>query len=497
MIYFFDDIAIVSSDDLTPTPAPVERLGCVLEPDLPSDGKRTMSFASSLVPLDDGRWRLYYSVSDFDAKMRGMALAESEDGLTWHKPDFGQLQGTGPSNRLRIGGLAPGVENYSQPQIVRRDDGGWRMFFWVNHRPYLRYCVADSDDGLTWEVADFERPAIYHPLELGSWIWTAGIAPPVVEHDSGPNQEALAKFVPGEQAVWGHLLEKLDEPALIQLKGLRANDAVYVYRDDDGHYELYAPWPMCNPEGSPRRAEDDNAPFMLRAMHRRTSEDGYSWSDAELLISPDEQDDLDQQFYYLAVHRQDGWHIGMLGSYPVTAKTMDIELCFSRDGRRWERPIRTPWIPREDEEETGMIHAPNRVVDSGEHWLLLYTASPHRHGLRSDTERATVRAARFPKNRFLGLSTEKTGCLQTKPFVLGGTELYIDARVDGSLRAELCDPFGTPIPGFELGKFEAVSGDNTSHPLSWDGVSPVNYRYNAVSLKIVVERGSLFNIHWR
>jgi len=235
------------------------------------------------------------------------------------------------------------------------------MFFWVNQRPFLRYLMAESGDGLHWEVADFERPIIYHPLELGAWIWTPGVLPPVEVQDRGPDQETLGRFVPGEEAQWGHLLERLDADELVRLKGLRANDAVYVYRDvEHGQYELYAPWPMCNIEGSPRRWEDDNAPFMGLA----TAADGI--------------------------------------------------------GRLW-----------------------------------------------------------------------------TRPFVLSGTELCVDARLDGCLRAELCDPFGKTLPGFESDRCQLVSGDRVDHVLRWEGAAVAPYQYNAVSLRLEVERGAIYNIHWR
>ena len=60
MIYFFDEAAVAAAHNLEPVPGPVEKLGTVLEPDRPSDGKRCMSFANSIMPLEDGRWRMYY-----------------------------------------------------------------------------------------------------------------------------------------------------------------------------------------------------------------------------------------------------------------------------------------------------------------------------------------------------------------------------------------------------------------------------------------------------
>ena len=46
--------------------------------------------------------------------------------------------------------------------------------------------MAVSDNGLEWEAQDFDDPVIYHPIELGSWIWKAGVPPPVDERGDGP-----------------------------------------------------------------------------------------------------------------------------------------------------------------------------------------------------------------------------------------------------------------------------------------------------------------------
>ena len=504
MIHFFDDQPLHSMQGIDKVPGPVEKLGIVLKPDLPSDGQRVMSFASSMVRLQSGAWRLYYTVST-TSTMR-IAVAESADGLQWDKPSLGQEQFEGKDcNLLAIQGLPTGVNRYGQPQVFQLDDSNWRMYFWVNNRPFLRYTVAVSADGLSWEVPDFEKPVIYHPIELGSWIWTAGVPPPVDASSCGPDVKALENFVPGsKEAKWGRMLAISTVEELLHYKRMRANDAAYVFRDpDSGHFEFYAPWPMCNAEGSWRRAEHDNAPFMLRSISRRTSVDGLLWSDAELLITPDDEDRPDQQFYYLAVHRQDDWRIGMMGSYPVHDQTMDIELCFSRDGRRWERPVRTPWVLREEPHERGMLHAPNRLLDDGDNWLLLYSASPLRHNEGRNDAAANrssyICAARFPRNRFLGLRSRGDGIamLWTRPFVMGGTQLCIDAKIDGWLRAELCDPFGVPIEGFTKGRSTAVSGDHVDHALGWEGVSTEHYTYNAVSLRLEYERGEIYNIHWR
>jgi len=213
---------------------------------------------------------------------------------------------------------------------------------------------------------------------------------------------------------------------------------------------------------------------------------------------------LDQQFSYMAVHRQDSWHIGFLGHYSVVDQTMDIELCFSRDGRRWDRPLRVPFVPRgpSGSEDSMMITAPQRLIPQGDDWLLLYTGTNRRHcdgGLPGEAGdfRDVVCAARFPKQRFLGLSTLRQGIgqLWTRPFILTAKEVSVDARVDGWLRADLCDPFGTTLPGFSKAKCQVISGDSTKHVLRWEGEDTARYQHDAVSLRLETQRGEIYCIH--
>ena len=111
MIYFFDDCPIHSAHGIDRVPGRVEKLGVVLRPDRPSDANEVMTFASSMVPLRSGGWRLYYTA--FGVTSMRIAVAESADGLRWEKPDLGQVQFEGQDcNLLDIRGLADGVNRY-------------------------------------------------------------------------------------------------------------------------------------------------------------------------------------------------------------------------------------------------------------------------------------------------------------------------------------------------------------------------------------------------
>ena len=129
------------------------------------------------------------------------------------------------------------------------------------------------------------------------------------------------------------------------------------------------------PKGDPRYVAHDNAPGLVRVIDRRTSEDGLNWSDRRRVLVPDEDDPIDQQFYYLAVTHTERGRVGMLGHYRVEAQTMDLEWCFSKDGIAWERPLRRPWIPRgrPGEPDSYGIYAPHSLVEHAGQWWLFYT----------------------------------------------------------------------------------------------------------------------------
>ncbi|MEN6355494.1 MAG: hypothetical protein ABFD83_00255 [Armatimonadota bacterium] len=484
MIYLFDNKSIAQSDGLHLAPGQIEKLGPVLEP-ASDEGAHAGDFAGSIVDLGDNTYRMYYTrMGELGPRI---AVAESNDGIHWQRPVYGfnDKPGVG-ANEINISGLPDDVTGYCQGQVFRLAETGWRMYFWAHGRR-IRCVIAESEDGIRWHISDFNHPVLCHTSEFGDWGVSQG------------------KVVGCDDA------RKLAERGItacspMNLKALRSNDATYVYADPEtGGYEMYSVWLLPNPEGSDRHVDKDNAPNVLRTIHRRTSSDGLTFSDPEIVIVPDAADPLDLQFYYLSVHKQDGWRFGFLGRYPCASQTMDIELCFSTDGVSWKRPLRLPWLTRgsDDDCDSKMVIAPNRLLDAGDYWLMLYQGTNRTHDWWSspkseDSGRMIVCAARFLKNRFAGLSTDnnQAGRLLTKPFIPAGKVLQLDANISGKLSAELCDLFGKPLPGYDKSCFDPVSGESTGHVLSWKGHSLDEFCYDAITLRLEMQDAQIYAIHW-
>jgi hypothetical protein len=490
---FYDALATAAVSGLHLAPVPVTKLGVIMDCDRPSDLGGVSVFAGSVQVLDNGCFRMYYYCNAPWGAPRCMriAVAESADGLQWDKPCLGQLPHEGQdTNHVHIGGLAPDA-NVTQPSVVRLRDGRWRMYFWLHaqERGIVRYAIADSDDGLKWTLQDLNRPAVFHPhdFEVGQTDWTAGLTA----------ADSKAKF--GDRRSWDFMAAKR----------LRSNDATNVYYDArQDVYEMFSVWLLPNRPDTGKRTPHDNAPGVLRVIHRRTSEDGLRFSDPELVVTPDEADPPTQQFYYLAQHQEPDWRIGFLGNYHCWEQTMDIEMCFSRNGRHWHRPWRGGFIPRDPAPQKGCMsaYATNNLLPvSGQKWLMLYRAGNAQHNHRPGpgvTEALWygVMGATWPRGRFAGLATDDRaiGRVLTQPFIQTGAAISLNASIRGWVTAELRDPVaGRALSGFELHACEPVTGDGAGLVLRWgqDRQTSAAFRYDAIQLYLQVSDGVLYGVN--
>lgn len=485
---FFDDRSIACASGFHLVPVPAVKHGVIMDKEYPWETGGVSVFAGSVCPLDDGRFRMYYYSHNPSSHTMRIMVAESSDGFHWERRLLGQYRHEGvDTNVIRIEGLYEGV-NVTQPSVVRLPDGRWRMYCWLHgqDRGMIRYIISESDDGLRWQTLGINRPAIYHPsdLEVGQASWTAGLtrANPQARFDS----ERTLDFMTA--------------------KRLRSNDATNVYYDGQrACFEMFSVWLLPNLPERGRQTPHDNAPGALRVIHRRLSEDGISWGDPELVIVPGPTDPITQQFYYLSQHREEDFRVGFLGNYHCWEQTMELEMCFSRDGRTWERPLPGPLSARGPvpEKDCMSMYATNALLPvSDDRLLLLYRGgnTHHNHRLPPGITEAWsgIMGLTWPRDRFAGLQTLPRGLgrLLLKPAILTGSELTVNASIRGCLRAELRDPLGGRIPGFELHASQPLHGDGTNLVLRWgeDAHTSAAYQFDAVVLYLEVRDGTVYAV---
>lgn len=316
------------------------------------------NFTCPAEPLEDGRWRLWYSITG-PKRPFNVAVAEGVPGGRMERRVAVLSTGEPQDAPLAIGNLPEGWRPV-QPVHIALPEGRHRLYFWAHGPGVLRYLAAESDDGRRYRVLDPHGPCLYHPSDRavdGEAATEAGL---------GRFARRSSRRPEGEPASPARLI---------------SNDAANVYRLADGRYEMYSVGLIEVPKDDPRYIAHDNAAGLIRVIDRRTSDDGLHWSDRRRVLVPDRGDPIDQQFYYLAVTHTEQGRVGMLGHYRVKAQTMDLEWCFSKDGIAWERPLREPWIRRgrPGAPDSYGIYAPHSLVRHAGRWWLFYTGVNSSH----------------------------------------------------------------------------------------------------------------------
>ncbi len=301
-------------------PSAWEKHGVVLS----DEAGPVQNFTCAAEPLDGGRWRLWYSQS---RGAHNVGYAEGVPGERMERHLAVLSSGEPPDAPLAIGNLPAGWQPV-QGVHLRLNNGRHRLYFWAHGPKVVRYLAAESEDGRRYRVLDPLRPCLYHPNDRAVDGTTAAAA----------GLTRLAKKVAARED---------GEPAADV--GLISNDATNVYQLDDGTFEMYSVALVEVPKQDKRYVAHDNAAGWLRVVDRYASEDGLRWTDRRRIVEADAHDPSDMQFYYLAVTRMPEGRMGMLGHYRVEAQTMDLEWCFSADGRRWQRPARRASIARSGE----------------------------------------------------------------------------------------------------------------------------------------------------
>jgi hypothetical protein len=486
LLFFFDEDLPARSRNVHFVYGPVERLGILMHGDTLADKGAASIFLSKTYQLPDDSYRMYYwsygsrCGEDPNESIPQALIATSTDRLHWEKPDLGQVKINGKgTNILHIEGLDRQIK--AAPCQLRLADDHWRMYFWgCENQTNLWSCmVADSEDGLHWKLINDGQAVLYHP--------------PVRE--AGPLLCEVAKNLHKDPVEY----ERTEE---LRLRRLLSNDGASFHGNERDGFEVFHPYILVqNPDWGREVELKGDAICWLRTIARRTSSDGICWSDPEILIWPDAKDPWDLQFYMLPQCNYAGWRIGFLGHYRTERGQDDlfIELAFSRDGRRWSRPLRGPWFLGGDEYAyEGQGPGGDGLIDMGDHWLFYYTGAGWPHDdYDPDDFRQTIMAVRLPKNRLLGVAADKVvGEFITEPIFLSEDEIKIDANIRGWLRAELCDIFGRKHEGYHLMDSEPVSGDNQDHVLRWKGKDSAEFRYKPVRIRFEFAEGEVFCVKY-
>jgi hypothetical protein len=207
------------------------------------------------------------------------------------------------------------------------------------------------------------------------------------------------------------------------------------------------------------------------------------------------------EIHNMSGFRYHGIHIGIAGTLYVTGHgaaehempvdgPIDAHLIYSDDGVNWKYPDAepTPILPRGEPGafDGGMIMgtATQPIIRGDEiHWY--YTGARHTHGRPLHERYKAIGRATWRLDGFVSLDAGATaGVVETVPMATADGDLCINADArGGSIAVEVLGPDGHPQPGFSADDCVPFSGDSVRHPVRWkcrtlaDASRPLRLRF--------------------
>jgi hypothetical protein len=267
-------------------------------------------------------------------------------------------------------------------------------------------------------------------------------------------------------------------------------------------------------------------PANVRGYDRRVvwlsrSRDFVSWSEPELVFTPDETDDAwvtqpneRTEIYNMSVFPHAAGFVGFPAVFRVQRVRpraeltpgqspldgpLDIQLATSVDGREWKRSSpRAAMIPRGAPgafDAGALLGVSSTLVDAGAETWIYYTAITTGHGGPIPPKRITIGRAEWRRHGFVSLDAGPDGGqLETALLKLETSTLILNAdAAQGEITYALCDADGTPLPGFDFADATPLRADATDWVMRWQG-EPALPRDRVVKVCLRLMNSRLYSI---
>ena len=447
---FFDGKFIAESKGVRIVMNLPVKAGVVLSPDRPWEDFRLTSYFT--VVQDGELCRMYYSCFSKDQwhtpdsweKHAYLCYAESKDGVHWAKPSLGIVE----------------FEGSKDNNIIMRSVVDGTVFIDPNAPPERRYkllsTVGPHAGGLR---VSYSADGIHFTM------------PENPVSDWNPDSQ--------QNAFWDSGIEKY----VAYLRGCRGMDieirnrlVARVEIDD-----IEKPW-RASPEIV--LCTDDIDPPDVDLYTNACVK--YPWAS-------------DAYFMFPAAYHHFPPEMGNDG-------LLDTSIAVSRDGIRWERPDRRPYISTGEASEWDacFVMAGVSLVRKGNYIYQYYSGVDLTHGgTRGMTEEERRRWRRWGKigrvvqrlDGFFSADADyEGGRLLTPPMVFDGARLTLNINTSaaGSARVAITNVNGTPMSGYSIDDCDEVITNAVAHDVTWQGnpdVSalagqPVRLRFEMRSAKL-------------
>ena len=400
-----------------------------------------------------GRYRIWYQAAALKAARESthritVCYAESDDGVHWTKPDLGlhAFNDTKETNIVLVGNGGDSV-NYGAGVVVDPNDPDPSR---LHKLAYWDFAVQPED----------RSPGLFVAFSPDGIHWTKHNETPLLRAPCHEREDQPLHDEPGYAGV-DHGFNT----------GI--SDVVDVAWDPPRErWMLHCKTWLDGPDG--RLA-------WKRAVARSESTDFVNWSKPQLVMAPDENDEVPGagaggegdgvQLHSGPVFYQHGFYCSLLQVLDFSGRgTMPGELAVSRDGVRWNRPFRDrPFLPLGEKGDFngGCLWTNATPVFLEDETRLYYSGDP---GWEVDGHRNGVGFAVMPRDRFAGVQPiARVGQITLRAMDLGRWDtmsLNADA-IKGRIRCEMLNVNGYRLRGFTAEDAVPIEGDSLQHRVRW------------------------------
>jgi len=447
----------------------------LLKADQPWEGWRVTLYGSVIYDAEERLFKMWYlaePVGTFGPEPNGpssdnpVCYATSRDGIHWDKPLVGTIQAAGGirHNAVLYATHLPSIhKDMAEPDPARR----YKMVCYINlPKEESGYHTMVSPDGLRWKRLSTA------PICRGRDVINACY------------DERLKRWV---------ALAKIMTP-------VRGVSRRVFYSTSSADFEHWT-----TPELALTPDLEDDAGSLARIEEVRPT-----------LDRPDDPSQIRTEFYGSGFHVAESCTLAFPWVFTINAKArygneegpFEVQLAVTHDLKTWQRPFRTPVIPRGKvgDWESGMQMTASQTVRVGDEIWLYYCGCNYTHGTpalyrKDNPDRKTkytssIGLVKWKLDRFVSAGGPAQGAaLTTVPLVYTGKRLELNADIQpgGRLRVEMLDAGGR-----RLAISAPLSGDSLRHTVRWPQADAVTARRGQpVMLRFELNNAELFSFAFR
>lgn len=372
-------------------------------------------YFSVLRDPETGRFRMWYNtpVSEKNTGRCLLGYIESEDGINWIRPH----KNLDISHEIQFGAsvIDRGLDFENSEE---------RYVFATHLKPGLY--ISTSADGINWNPIS-DGPVLYHNHDISSLFW-----------------DPIRKQY---MAIVSHRLNGFSDPSQPNIDDKRRIVHQSISKDLKDWEEV---WPICLPKIGAAIEKGETQFYSMSGVITR--------GDLMIGLVKVLRDDLNATPGKSAKQMGDKKRKAAGIGYTV--------LAWTRDGITWQRD-HEPFLDRNHTPGTfdhAMAWGDEQIIVDDKVYIY-YGGYERGHKIERFNERH-LGFASMPKDRYVSRDADfNGGRLLTKPLVLNGKKITVNANIIGECKVRIVDTDGETLPGFDWIK---LKGDSINHELNWE-----------------------------